>query len=72
LFKTPIQNITAIRVKEQLGIRCIGEEIVSFGMIQEGTRAKVFELCAISVRSSTSTLKTMMSPTGFGGDCIDA
>ncbi len=44
LFKTPIQNIAAIRVKEQLGIRCIGEEVVAFGIIQDGTRAKVFEL----------------------------
>jgi RimJ/RimL family protein N-acetyltransferase len=44
LFKTPIQNIAAIRVKEQLGIRCVGEESISFGIIQDGTRAKVFEL----------------------------
>lgn len=44
LFKTPIQNIAAIRVKEKLGIRCIGEEIVSFDIIRDGTRAKVFEL----------------------------
>lgn len=44
LFKTPIQNIAAIRVKEQLGIRCIGEEIVGFGIIRDGTRARVFEL----------------------------
>jgi RimJ/RimL family protein N-acetyltransferase len=44
LFKTPIQNIGAIRVKEQLRIRYIGEEIISFGVIRDGTRAKVFEL----------------------------
>jgi RimJ/RimL family protein N-acetyltransferase len=44
LFKTPIQNIAAIRVKEELGIRCVGEESISFGIIQDGTRAKVFEL----------------------------
>jgi RimJ/RimL family protein N-acetyltransferase len=44
LFKTPIQNIAAIRVKEQLGIRCIGDEIISFGIIRDGTRAKVFEV----------------------------
>lgn len=44
LFKTPIQNVAAIRVKEQLGVRCLGEEIVNFGIIQHGTRTKVFEL----------------------------
>lgn len=44
LFKTPIQNVAAIRVKEELGIRYIGEEIISFGVIRDGTRAKVFEL----------------------------
>ena len=44
LFKTPLQNIGAIRVKEKLGIRWIGEEAVSFGIIQDDTLAKVFEL----------------------------
>jgi RimJ/RimL family protein N-acetyltransferase len=44
LFKTPIQNIAAIRAKEKLGIRCIGEEIIDFGIIKDGTRAKVFEV----------------------------
>lgn len=44
LFKTPIQNVGAIRVKEELGIRYIGEEIINIGVIRDGTRAKVFEL----------------------------
>ncbi len=44
LFKTPKQNIGAIRVKEQLGIRYIGEENVSFGIVRDGTPAKVFEI----------------------------
>ncbi|MFH1728752.1 MAG: hypothetical protein ABIA04_10085 [Pseudomonadota bacterium] len=44
IFKTPIQNIGAIRVKEKLCIRCIGEEIISYEFIKEGTKAKVFEL----------------------------
>lgn len=44
LFKTPIQNIGAIRVKEKLGIRCIGEETVGFGILWDDTLAKVFEL----------------------------
>ena len=44
LFKTPIQNKGAIRVKEKLGIRSIGEETIGFGIIRDGTRAKVFEL----------------------------
>jgi hypothetical protein len=44
LFKTPLQNIAAIRAKEKLGFRYIGEEIISFGIIRDDTRAKVFEL----------------------------
>jgi len=44
LFKTPMQNIGPIRVKEKLGIRCIGEETVGFGIVRDGTLAKVFEL----------------------------
>lgn len=46
LFKTPAQNAGAIRVKEKLGIRCIGEEVVGFGIVRDGTLAKVFELTA--------------------------
>jgi RimJ/RimL family protein N-acetyltransferase len=44
LFKTPAQNVGAIRVKEKLGIRFIGEELVDFGIIRPGTLAKVYEL----------------------------
>ncbi len=44
LFKTPEQNIGAIKVKEKLGIRCIGEEVIGFDIIREGTIGKVFEL----------------------------
>jgi RimJ/RimL family protein N-acetyltransferase len=44
LFKTPVQNVGAIRVKEKLGIRCIGDVVVDFGIIRAGTRAKVYEL----------------------------
>ncbi len=45
LFKTPIQNAAAIRVKEKLGIRCIGQETVTdFGIIKNGTLVQVFEL----------------------------
>lgn len=44
LFKTPKQNVGAIRVKEKLGIRRIGEEAVSLGVIKDGTLAVVFEL----------------------------
>lgn len=53
LFKTPIQNIGALRVKEKLGIRCIGEEEIGFGRIKEGTRAKVFELTSAELESMT-------------------
>jgi RimJ/RimL family protein N-acetyltransferase len=44
LFKTPVQNVGAIRVKEKLGIRFIGEEFVDFGIIRPGTLARVYEL----------------------------
>jgi len=44
LFKTPKQNTGAIRVKEKLGIRYIGEEIVDFSIIKSGTLAQVFEI----------------------------
>lgn len=44
LFKTPVQNVAAIRVKERLGIRCLGDEVIGFGLIKDGTRARVFEL----------------------------
>jgi RimJ/RimL family protein N-acetyltransferase len=44
LFKTPVQNVGALRVKEKLGIRCIGEELVDFGVIRAGTLARVYEL----------------------------
>lgn len=43
-FKTPIQNTGSIRVKQKLGIREVDEEIINFGVVKEGTRARVFEL----------------------------
>ncbi len=43
LFKTPIQNVGAIRVKEELGIRSVGEENISFSIIQNGTWVKIFD-----------------------------
>ncbi|MBC7692839.1 MAG: GNAT family N-acetyltransferase [Methylotenera sp.] len=57
LFKTPVQNIGAIRVKEKLGIPCIGEELIDFGIIRAGTRAKVFELLSgeSSIKSSAQS-----------------
>jgi len=51
IFKTPKQNTGAIRVKEKLGIRCIGEERIGFGIIRENTPAKVFELTRAEVES---------------------
>jgi RimJ/RimL family protein N-acetyltransferase len=44
LFKTPTQNTGAIRVKEKLGIRRVGQERVGFGIIRDETQAEVFEL----------------------------
>lgn len=46
LFKTPQQNTGALRVKEHLGIRYVRDETVNFGIIRDGTVAKVFELTA--------------------------
>lgn len=43
-FKTPIQNTGSIRVKQKLGIREVGEETIGFGIVKEGTHARVFEL----------------------------
>lgn len=43
VFKTPLRNVGAIRVKEKLGIRQIGEEVIGFSIIRDGTPAKVFE-----------------------------
>lgn len=43
LYKTPRQNIASIRVKEKLGMRFIGEEAIGFGIVKEGTIAKVYE-----------------------------
>jgi RimJ/RimL family protein N-acetyltransferase len=44
LFKTPVQNSGAIKVKEKLGIRAIGNEVIGFGIIKDGTVATVYEL----------------------------
>lgn len=44
LFKTPLQNPGAIRVKEKLGIRSTGEEILDLAIMRENLRARVFEL----------------------------
>ncbi len=44
LFKTPKQNLGAIRVKEKLGIPLIGEEVINFGIYREGTLSQVYEL----------------------------
>jgi hypothetical protein len=37
-------------VKEKLGIRSIGEEVIGFSIIKEGTNAKVFELTRDEVK----------------------
>jgi RimJ/RimL family protein N-acetyltransferase len=44
LYKTPTQNTGSIRLKEKLGFRYIGEETIGFGVVKDGTQAKVFEL----------------------------
>lgn len=55
VFKTPVQNTGALRVKEKLGIRCIGEEVIGFGIIKDGTVAKVFELRREEIRRAPYT-----------------
>jgi RimJ/RimL family protein N-acetyltransferase len=45
VFKTPAQNAGPNRVKEKLGIRCLGEETVSgFNILRDGLRVRVWEL----------------------------
>ena len=51
LYKTPIQNTGAIRVKEKLGIREIGEETIELGIIRAGTKARVFEVTREEIQS---------------------
>jgi RimJ/RimL family protein N-acetyltransferase len=61
LFKTPIQNVGAIRVKEKLGIPCIGEEIIEFGIYKAGTRSQVFELTRSHFdHSNTSSIERVI------------
>ncbi|MCB0422234.1 MAG: GNAT family N-acetyltransferase [Bdellovibrionales bacterium] len=57
LFKTPSQNTAAIRVKEKIGFRAIGEEKISFGIIQDGTLAKVFEVTREEILKVPSNIK---------------
>jgi RimJ/RimL family protein N-acetyltransferase len=49
VFKTPVGNFGAIRVKEKLGIRELGEEVISFSIVKDGTLARVFELTRAEV-----------------------
>lgn len=44
LFKTPVQNTGAIRVKEKLRIRFIGQQLLEFGIVKAGKQARVYEL----------------------------
>lgn len=44
IFKTPVTNRGAIRVKEKLGIRAIGEDVASSSLLRDGTPLRVFEL----------------------------
>jgi RimJ/RimL family protein N-acetyltransferase len=45
IFKTPINNLGAIRVKEKLGLKILGEEVlIGKGIVKDGTRVKVFEM----------------------------
>lgn len=43
LFKTPIQNKGALRIKAKLGLEEVGEEALDFGIYKAGIKAKVFE-----------------------------
>ena len=57
LFKTPVQNVAALRVKEKLKIPYIGEEIINFGIYREGTVAKVFELLSDDARTKLAEFR---------------
>lgn len=54
IFKTPVQNIGAIRMKEKLGIREVGVESVDFGIIKKDTMSRVFELTRAEVLNKWS------------------
>ena len=44
LFKTPVQNLAPMKIKEKLGLKPIGEEILDWPILLPGTRAKVFRV----------------------------
>lgn len=58
VYKTPKQNIASIRVKEKLGIRFLGEEVVSHGLVKEGTVAKVYEATREEIEEMYAKLKS--------------
>lgn len=51
LFYTPAQNLAAIHLKESLGIRCTGTEIVGGGVAKENTTVKIYELLEGEVKN---------------------
>lgn len=44
VFKTPVANQAAIRIKEKLKIPCVGKEVLKDEIYLENIEAKVFEL----------------------------
>lgn len=45
IFRTPVNNSGAIRIKEKLGMRFLSEEILNgAGIIKDGTQVRIFEL----------------------------
>jgi hypothetical protein len=44
IFKTPSLNTGANRIKQKLGIECIGEEPISYSFMLPGLTAKVYRL----------------------------
>jgi hypothetical protein len=44
LFKTPTSNVAANRIKDKLGLRCIGQERITAPFMLEGLTANVYRL----------------------------
>jgi len=44
IFKTPVQNLAPMRIKEKLGIKPIAEEIIDWPALVEPLQTKVFHV----------------------------
>lgn len=51
VFKTPAQNTGALKVKERLGLKQVGQEISQYGLLQTGTVLCVYEITPLQLES---------------------